>query len=167
MKKLINTVTVIKDGKATITGDVVDAQPHEFRFPVQQSSVGYLNEANMRWPRHLQVSNEAFFVKAFGNGLAIPMDELVKIAGILEPKTTFPPVINKISPDLEVELSSELEPDFQWQVSDAIDKSANWTDIVGETNKNLDKTKVKSGQFVRLIISSEAGSITSNPVLIK
>jgi hypothetical protein len=167
MKKLINTVTVIKDGKATITGDVIEAQPHEFRFPVQQASVGYLNEANMRWPRHLQISNEAFFIKAFGNGLAIPADEMVKIASILEPKTTFPPVVNKISTDLEVDLASELDPDFQWQVSDKVDKDADWKNIEGETKKNLDKSKVKSGQFVRLIISSEAGSVTSNFVLVK
>jgi len=51
MKRLTNIKSTAINGKVTITADV-----EEFRFeqPVQQVTVGYLNPANMSWPRHCQ-----------------------------------------------------------------------------------------------------------------
>ena len=175
MKKLTNVKCTATGNKITICADIVEADAGEFRFPAQRTTVGYLHEANPNWPRHVQVSNEAIFVKSAQNGLAITLDDFVSIATCAEPKTASPPVLVKVQ-DLTAEISSELNPDFQWQVSDnprpIADKPSTpppqpvWTDIKGATVKTLDKAMVKSGQWVRCIISSESGSLTSNPIKI-
>lgn len=167
MKTLTNVVCKVENGKVTITADIADKT---FGLPVNQTTVGYLNPKNIRYPRHCQISNEAYFVKAFGNGFAIMHDDLVRIAAIVEPKTTYPPLFTK-QPDSEnfvVEINSELNPDFQWQVSDEIKLGKeNWTDIVGATDGVLDKSKVEKGKFVRCVAKSEAGTMYSNPVIVK
>jgi hypothetical protein len=154
MKALKNIVTVIKDGKATITADVVE---QEFRFPCQQVTVGYLNPSNIRWPRHIQLSGEAVFVKAYGIGFAIPNEEFVKLASAIEPRTSYSPLFGKMpSPDsLTVDFNSELNPDLQWQQS-ADDKE--WTNIEDATSVTLDRAKVAKGTFVRCVASSAAGA---------
>ncbi len=168
MKKLLNVKSEMKDGKITITADVVECEAGDFRFPMQQVTVGFYNPENIKWPRHIQISQEATFVKAFGNGLAIPHEALVEIASLAEPKTSYPPLFKKkIDENLTAEISSELNPDFQWQVSDSIKPDAQWENIEGQTSITLDKSKVLAGKFVRLVASSDAGSMTSNPFLIK
>jgi len=164
MKRLANIKSTAVNGKVTITADI-----EEFRFeqPVQQVTVGYLNPANMSWPRHCQLSHEAFFVKAFGQGVGIMLDDLVAIASVVEPKTSFPPVVkDKLDDSLTVDIISELNPDLQWEVSDEIGEAQNWKKIEGATTSIFDKTKVKSGQFVRCMASSEAGYVTTNPVMV-
>jgi len=166
MKTLSNVQTTVKDGKVTITADIID---QKFDFPVQQVTIGHFNPANMTWPRHIQLSHEAVFVKAFGNGFAIIQDDLVKIAAKVEPKTSFPPkfAYNPDNKSLTAEVCSEIDPDFSWEVSDSIrPNESKWTLIEGENSITLNKEKVKTGQFVRCIASSEAGSMTSNPVLV-
>lgn len=167
MKKLTNVVSKVVDGKLTVTADVTECAAGDYRFPVQQVSIGYLSDKNHQWPRHIQLSGEATFVKAFGNGMAINHDDLVSIAAVVEPKTSFPPVFKKRIPDYTVEIDTELDPDFQWQVSDSIDTKQSWKDIAGQTTKTLDKSTVPPGKWVRCVASSEAGSMTSNPVIVK
>lgn len=162
MKTLSGVKTTVTGDKITITADIVE---REFRFPVQQVTVGYLNPANIRWPRHIQLSNDACFVKAFGNGFAISTDDLVKIASQVEPKTSFPPLFGLKMPNYTVEISSELHPDLQWEVSDKL--TGEWSKVEGQTSATLDKSKVKTGQFVRCVASSDAGSVTSNPAIVK
>lgn len=164
MKRLSNFKATLNGSKLIIESDVDE---FKFEHPVQQVTVGYLNPENFQWPRHIQLSHEAFFVKAFGNGVGVMLDDLVKIASVVEPKTSFPPKLNKLDSSLKVSVASELNPSFQWQVSDYLDHRANWKDIEGATSIELDKSKVKSGQFVRVIASSDAGSMTSNPAIIE
>ena len=164
MKTLTNSkVTISDDGKtATIVADISDVKFD--MVLMQRVTIGHLNPANMRHPRHVQISNEAVFVKAFGNGFAIPLDDIVAIAAAVEPKTSFAPVFKKSTSDLTVEISSELNPDFQWQAS-ADGKT--WNDIAGQTSKTLDPKTVSTGQLVRCVASSDAGSMASNPIKIK
>jgi len=162
MKKLTNVKVSVVDGKATITGDVVEADKYTFEHPVQQVTVGYLNPKNMAWPRHCQLSHEAFFVKAFGNGVGIMLDDLVAIATILEPKTSYPPTASQLDGSLTVQINSELQPTLQWEASE---DGKDWQPIEGATANVLNKTD-HSGKFVRLVASSEAGSIATNPVLV-
>jgi len=164
MKTLTNSkVTISDDGKtATIVADISDVKFD--MVLMQRVTIGHLNPANMRHPRHVQISNEAVFVKAFGNGFAIPLDDIVAIAAAVEPKTSFAPVFKKSASDLTVEISSELNPDFQWQAS-ADGKT--WNDIACQTSKTLDPQTVSAGQLVRCVASSDAGSMASNPIKIK
>jgi|ERR1700722_9493418 len=177
--------TMSADGKSvTITADIIEKDFPQFM--VQRVTVGHLNPANMAHPRHIQVSGDALYIKSFGNGVALSLDSLVAIAAVIEPKTSFAPVLKKLTADsLTVQISTELNPDFQWQISDdAFPKAkiptprppsgtklvappAVWTDIEGQTTATLDPSKVKKGQWVRCVASSEAGSMTSNPVQIK
>lgn len=165
MKKLINVTSAVTNGKITITADIADTDKGEFRFPVQQTTVGWINPLNMRWPRHVQISGEATFVKANGSGMAILHDDLVAIAALVEPKTSFPPVFKKS--DLTVEVASELNPSYQWQVSDKIDASQSWSNINGQISATLDKSSIKAGQFVRCVASNDSGSMISNPTQVK
>ena len=163
MKRLFNFQSKLENGKITITADIDD---YKFEQPVQQVTVGHFNPDNLNWPRHVQLSHEAFFIKAFGNGVGIMIDDLVDLATLVEPKTSFPPKLDKLDSSLKVSVCSEIEPSYQWQVSDNIDNRAKWTDIDGATTSELDRTKVKVGQFVRVIASSDAGSMTSNPAIV-
>lgn len=164
MKKITNVECEVVDGKLTITGDVIGADKFDFQQPVQQVTVGYLNPANTQWPRHIQLSHEAFFVKAFGNGVGIMLDDLVRIASIIEPKTTFPPKTKgKLDNTLTVNIDSELDPDLQWEASS---DGREWEKIDGEKSNVLDKNKVPVGTLVRLVASSEAGSTATNPVMV-
>lgn len=160
MKTLTNVKIQVKDGKVTLTADIEDKA---FSFPVQQVTVGYLNPENMKWPRHIQLSHEAVFVKAFGNGFAISQDDLVRLAAAVEPKTSYAPVFKKTE-NLTVEISSELDPELQWQVSERIDKLQQWVDIPGEKSASLSRKPELVGKFVRCRASSDAGFTTTIPV---
>lgn len=164
MKILKNIQVSIASGKVTITGDAVEAEKYQFANPVQQVTIGYLNPLNMQWPRHCQLSHEAFFVKAFGNGVGIMLDDLVKIAALIEPKTSFPPKSKgKLDNTLTVEFDSELNPSLQWQQSD---DGLTWENIEGATTNVLDKTKIGIGKVVRCVASSEAGATATNTIMI-
>jgi hypothetical protein len=164
MKTIIDTTVTVKDGIVTMTGKLVDRQ---FGFPTMQQTVPFADANNARWMRHIQISQQATFVKAFGNGFGFPHEVLVKIATACEPKTSYPPVFKKGEDELVAEISSEIEPTLQWEVSDGVKESSVWKPIEGQTSRALDKTKVTKGQFVRLVATSEAGQMISNPVLIK
>ena len=164
MKRLVNVQTSVVDGKVTITGDIDD---FKFESPVQQVTVGYLNAINMAWPRHCQLSHEAFFVKAYNQGFGVLLDELVKIAAVIEPQTTFAPIMrNKLSDSFVLDVASELPVSYQWEVTDVIGEEQNWAKIDGQTAAELDKTKVQSGKFVRCVITNAAGFFTTNSVII-
>jgi len=164
MKRLLNVQTSVANGKVTITADIDDFQ---FEKPVQQVTVGYLNAINIAWPRHCQLSHEAFFVKAYNQGVGILLDELVKIAAIVEPKTTFSPALkSKLSDSFALDVVSEIPLSYQWEVTNIIGESQNWSKIEGQINAELDKTKVQSGQFVRCVITNDAGSVATNAVII-
>jgi len=174
MKSIKNPkVTVSADGKSgSMTFDIVDQQYTPFL--IQRVTVGHLNPLNLRHPRHVQISEEAVFVKAFGNGFAFPLDDIVAVATAIEPKTSFAPVFQKNTNPLVAQVASELNPDFQWEVcgNSPAPNNANypdnkWIKIEGATSSSLDPSKVKSGQWVHCIASSEAGSVTSNPVQVK
>jgi len=169
MKQLTNITVTVSAGKLTLTGDIIDADPNQFRFPARQTTELMLNPNNRNWPRHIQLTHKAIFVKAFGNAFVMTHEDFVKIASAVEPKTTFPPLFrgNAQVGNIGSELCSELKPDLQWQVSDSIGKGANWTNITGQTAGILAQGSAKSGQYVRLVASSEAGSMSSMAVQVK
>jgi len=186
MKTLINEKAIVsKDGKSvTITADIIEKDYPQWM--VQRVTVGHLNPVNIAHPRHVQISGDAVFIKGGGTSVAFSNDGLVAIAAAIEPKTSFAPVIRKLTPEnLTVQIDSELSPDFQWQISDdafpkpkiptprppsgtkLVAPPAVWANIEGQTVATLDPSKVTKGQWVRCVASSEAGSMTSNPVQIK
>lgn len=153
MKTLKNLQTTIKDGKVTITGDLVE---QTFSHPVQQVTVGFAADKDIHWIRHVQLSHEALFVKRIGAGFAINLEELVNnVANIVEPKLSFPPKA-RYANKFQVDITSELEPTVQWQVTEA-DGPEEWRDIPGQTKLLLDSTTVSLGQFVRCKTSNGAG----------
>lgn len=167
MKTLKNVKTTVSNGKVTMTADIVDC-PENFR--VQQQTIIYVNPANIRHPRHIQISHEAVLVKSASGGFVMYHDDLVNLATLIEPKTSYAPVFSALTQgdqDLTVQVGSELTPDLQWQVSDDIGKSAVWSDVTGATGNALEKSKVKSGQFVRCKASSEAGIMFSSVTQVK
>lgn len=172
-------VTVSADGKtATVVFQIVEKQFGN--FPSQRVTIGHLNPSNKKHPRHVQATDEGVFVKNMmnGEGVAIELDDFVQMAAVINPATTFAPRFKKSDAPLTVEISSELDPDFQWQVTDSIEiKSVTaesgltpiqpiWTDIAGQVTKTLDKASVKSGQWIRCKAYSQAGEMFSNPVKI-
>lgn len=167
MKTLSQIQTKVDGDSFTITGKIIEK---EFsHFLVRRVTIGHINPDNRTHVRHLQISDEAIFVKLPNTkfGLAITPDDLVGIATAIEPKTSFCPVFKKSGEPLTVEIASELSPDFQWQVSDEINVNQKWSDISGATAKTLDPSMVKKGQWVRCAAKSDAGSMTSNPAQIK
>jgi len=108
------------------------------------------------------------FVRGFGNGGAIPIDDMVAIFAKVEPKTSYRPLFKRQpkSDSLTVDISSELDPDFQWQTSNEPNKNDSWKNIDGATSKTLDRTNLPKGAFVRCIAHSEAGAMASNPTVL-
>jgi len=166
MKKLTNVQSVVKDGKVTITADITDIQPHEFRFPAEQRTIGHLHPSNPRHPRHIQISGEAVFVKGNGFKFAIANDDLVAIATAVEPRTSYRPWFDSVpSPEkLSVEFSSELTPNIQWKWSDLSDPNGKWSDIAGATGTTLTNSPELKGKWVSCIAWSEAGATSTPPI---
>ncbi len=164
MKKLINTKATVTGGKITICADIVEVDKSEFRFPTQQVTIGFINPANPRWPRHIQLSGDAVFVKSINGAFAITNDDLANIASMVEPKTSFSPFFKKMpSPkELTVDFSSELDPKIQWQQSDKADSDSAWSDIAGATSATL--ANPPAGKYVRCVASSDAGA-TATPAV--
>lgn len=164
MKTLTNIQTVISGTKATITADIVDKV---FGFPVQQVTIGFMPDNNPKFLRHVQISHEALFVKAYGTGFAIPLEDLMtKVAMVIEPKLSFPPVLKKVGA-LTVELVSELQPVLQWQQAPAPNSpEEDWKDIEGANDKSLDSAKTQKGTWVRCKATSESGIAITPPIKI-
>lgn len=164
MKTLKNVKSNLVNGKLTITADVVETTAGEFKFPVQQTTVGWLNPANLRWPRHIQISSEGVFVKSINGAMAIANDDFVAIASLVEPKTSFAPFYKTFPTpqNLTVDFSTELEPKLQWQVSDSPLPTSEWKDIEGEISATLKAPP--TGKYVRCVASSEAGATATPPI---
>lgn len=167
MKTLNNVKSEVKDGKLTLTADIIEKDFSQFL--VRRITIGHVNPDKMSHVRHVQVSDEAIFLKlpATKFGVAIEIEDFVSIATAIEPKTSFAPVFKRQKNPLTIEIGSELKPDFQWQVSDEINSKADWKDIEGQKSATLEPSTVKSGQWVRCIASSEAGAMPSLPIQIK
>ena len=167
MKALSNVQVSVKDGKVTMTADIIEKT---FEFPVQRVTVGWLHPTNPRHPRSIQISQEAFFVKAFGEGFAFEHEDLVALAAAVNPKTAAPPMLTRdIKEDLIADVGSELHPDFQWQYGVIPATKGGgpliWQDIAGQTSKSLPPDAIPQNAYaVRAVIKSDAGSITSNPI---
>lgn len=162
MKRLNNITTQITGTKLTITADIED---HTFEQPVQRVTVNNHNPINMHWPRHCQISHEAYFVKAFGTGFGIMHDDLVKIAYAVEPKITFPPKFrNDITPSLSIEWVSEIPMTIQWQSSP---DGKTWENIAGQESKSLDKTLVEERTFVRCVATNAAGATATDGLMVQ
>jgi hypothetical protein len=158
MKILSNVVTVVKDGKVTITADIADKS---FQWPVQQTTVTHIAAENVRFPRHVQLSHEAVFVKNGPIGFAIEREDLVNIAKEVEPQTSYRPVVSKSDGPFSAKFVSELPLTYKWQNSAA---GKVFVNIEGQTNQTLDLTKVVKGEFVRCVATNAAGSTATAPV---
>ncbi len=163
----------LKNIKATCTGNVVtitaEIEERKFGFPSQQSTVLHLADTDPKWARHVQISNEAFFVKRLGLGVAVPLEEWVtQVANVIEPKLSHPPKLKQGGKPLTVEFSSELEPQLQWQLADKPDAEPDeWQNIEGATKKTLTPNALPKGKYVRCHASSEAGFTFTPPTQIK
>jgi hypothetical protein len=166
MKKITNTKAEVKGNKITITGDIIDVAPGEFKFPAQQVTIGY--ETIGRHRRHVQISSDAVFVKTPDAIAAIPLNELIAISSAIEPKTSPKPWFSKMPTTgaLTVEFSSEIEPSLQWKWSDKPDPSGKWSDIAGATTATLIKTPDLNGKWVACVAFSEAGATSTQPIQI-
>ena len=168
MRKLINTKTVVADGKATITGDVVDAAPADFVYPVQHTTVGYLHPTNPRQPRHVQISSQGVFVKRREHGGMIPLEDLASIMLAIEPKTAGIPFI-RVHPtpqSLIVNATSQIDCTYQWKMSDTPDPKGKWSDIAGQTTVKLERTDALKGKWVSCVVTNGSGAIASKPIQI-
>ena len=168
MKKLVNVKASIEGGKLTVTADIAEAQPHEFQFPAQQQSVGYLHPNHLRHPRHVQISGEAVFVKAQAGSFSFLLDDFVAISGLVEPKTLPPPSFKTLpSPtNLTAELSPDLEAGIQWKWANSANHQDKWTNIEGATTLTLTLTPELKGKWVSCVAENESGAIATPPVLI-
>jgi len=159
MKTLSNIQTTVKNGKVTITADIVEKQ---FTYPVQQVTIGFHAEGNPHWIRHTQISQQAIFFKHLAVGFAIPIEEFNdKVAMVIEPKLSFPPLARRTNNPLMVDFCSELEPVLQWEI--AKEHTGEWKPIKGQTSNVLDPKKLPAGSWVRCVASSDAGSTATPP----
>lgn len=163
MKTLTNLKIKVDGNKATIECDIVDKQ---FLHPSQQTTVGHLADDNLTWARHIQLSQEAVFVKRIGcGGMAIPVEDLVAIAPFVEPRLTWAPKMEEPKGDdlnIRVAFVSELKVKLQWQISD--DGKEGWTDIEGATSDAVSRKDLPAGKFVRCKAESDAGAVVTPPV---
>lgn len=172
MKTLKNLVATLDGTKMTIVADVVDEPFNEWL--VSRVTHGYINPENQDHPRHVQSSNAAVFVRHCNNGFFIRNDDLVKIATLAEPCTSFPPKLKDGSVPPKLEFYSETPIKYQWQVSDnplpmataphTPPPPAVWTDISGQVGDTLDESTVEVGKWVRCVATNMSGSTISQPV---
>ena len=81
-------IEVVGD-KVTITGTVVEK---DFTQRTQQQTVHDIPKSNPDWIRHVQISNQAVFVKRFGQkSFAIDNCNFTKLAESVEPDLLPPP----------------------------------------------------------------------------
>ena len=160
MKTLTNTKTVVEGNKVTITAEIID---YSFGMPCQAVTVGHGSATNIHHPRHVQISNEALFVKRMGNHvikkaeLAWLIDELVDIFINIEPGLTDAPVfMQQPKPDslAAIVVNSELPYTVLWEWSP--DGKTDWT--------TADKAAIPDGAFHRCTATNAAGSTLSNVV---
>ena len=173
MKHLINPVTTIStDGKTvSITASIED-------LPFQENIITRVthphNDVIAEHVRHIQSSNAAVFVRHRGSSVLFPNESLIAIAAAIEPCTSFPPRFCKGE---KLTVHSELPFTLQWQFSDnafpIADKpntpppDAVWADVEGQTKAAIDDSKVKSGQWIRVVATNSAGKTISKPIKVK
>ena len=158
---------VSEDGKSiTITADLTDAEYS--MILAQRVTIGHFNPKNMNHVRHVQISNEAMFVKAYWKGVAFDADALVAIATAIEPKTSFAPVFDKSDDPTKAIVISELPVTLAWET--CTDKSvkinSQWVVISGETSSMV-KATLPKGIWLRCRATNEAGTNCSLPGLTK
>lgn len=170
MKTLKNAqVKLSEDGKSvTIVCDVVWQEVNHLL--TTRVSHGHLNADNMKHPRMIQSSNTAVFLKSRNGNFSIPNDVIAAIAAVVEPKSTFSPVIKTGSTPENLMVISELPVTYQWQISDNPKPEgkypppvALWKDIAGATLKSVDENSIADGKWIRCVISNAAGSIITHP----
>lgn len=160
MKTLRNIQATVKNGKITITADIVE---QEFRQAVQQTTIGFHPKDNLHWIRHAQISQEAFFLKRLGFGVAVPIEEFHdQVALKIEPRLTFAPKQRPSADPLTVNFCSELEPQLQWEVAN--EPNGEWQALKGANSNKLDPKLVPAGYWVRCKASSDAGWTTTPPM---
>jgi len=166
MKTIGDVKITCSQGIITIVGKVVE---REFNPNIEQKTVLYITGENRRWYRHIQISQEATFLKAYGSGIGILHDDLAAIANAIEPKTSYPPVIKSINPTtFTAEIISELDVTFQWESTESLNPDKlKWEPVESQTTDALDKTKVLAGRFVRLSATNQSGTTYSNPIQVK
>jgi hypothetical protein len=99
MKTLRIKDITIKDGNVTITGTVTDEQ---FNSRVQQVTINDFPDDNPKFSRHLQMSNEAIFLKRYGSeSFALPNGEFTKLAQSVE-TTLIPTAVATNPPAAEI-----------------------------------------------------------------
>jgi len=161
MKIITSTKTVVEGNKITITAELSEK---EFQLPVQLTTIGHGVATNIHHPRHVQISNEALFVKRMhsqtkrGAAVAWLIDELVDIFVNIEPGLTDAPVfVQQPKPDLlDATVNSEIPFTLAWEQSDDC-----------KTWLTTDKSIVVPGKFYRAIATNAAGSTISNAVKLK
>jgi len=167
MKTLIDHKITVDSDKITITATIAERPFAGLLTP--RVTHGHMHPENMRHGRHIQSSSEAVFVKSSSGGFSISNDMLVAIAAAANPNTSFAPVLKASEPG-KVNVISESEPSFQWQVSDdAFPKgqypapAAVWNDIAGATSASLDESLVKINQWIRCVVKNATGTAISAP----
>ena len=162
MKTLINPQTTVSaDGKtATIVVQIADVAFNALL--TTRVTHGHINPINRAHPRRIQSSNQSVFLEAPGVKVAIPNETLAAIFSVIEPKTTFAPVLKK-NKDGTVSIISETPVTLQWQVSA---DAKTWSDIAGATSATLADGLVKLGEWKRLTATNASGKFESRPVLI-
>jgi hypothetical protein len=169
MKTLTAAKTVIsEDGKtATVTFDIID-KPYSFLL-AQRVTIGHVNPRNMNHVRHVQISNEAVFVKAWGRGVAFDPDSLVAVSAVLEPTTSFAPLFEKPKTPLTASIVSELPYTVSWEfcTDKRLTTKSQWNIISGETIDSLTADKVPSGNWIRCRAKNAVGETVGLPILLK
>ena len=149
-----------------MTADIVDTLPHEYKFPIQQVTIGHLDNETMRHHTHIQVSGEGLFIKARGNAFVMSHDDLVKVGQLVEPLIAPPPWFKKIptADKLTVEFSDELKPKLQWKWSDSPTHDSKWSNIKDATEATLTKTDALKDKWVSCVASSDSGATATPPI---
>ena len=164
MKTFANKKITVTGNKFTMTADIVEKDYSA--FPVQQQTIVHVAGNNRQHHRHVQISQAGAMVKTPGKNLGFVLEkqDLVDLATAIEPRLSYAPVPSKLGKELTVNISSELTPDLQWQVSS--DNGKTWADIAGQKTNTLDKSSVPAKSLVRLKASSEAGTMISNSTIV-
>lgn len=165
MKIITKCKTIVDGNKITITAELSEK---DFVLPVQLVTIGHGVSTNLHHPRHVQISNEALFVKRMpradlkrkGSAIGWLIDELVDVFVAIDPNLTDAPQFleHPKENDLSVVINSEIEFTEKWEQSD---DGKDWVEF------DKDKNGTIPGKLYRCIATNAAGSTISNPVMLK
>ena len=171
MKTLTDPKISVTGDQITICATIVD-KPFNALL-VTRVSHSYINPDNPRHPRRIQSSNEAVFLEAPGAKVAIPNEFITAVIAVVEPRSSFAPILHHHSKPGDIKVVSELPHTVQWQicddpkpfstVHDTPPPPAVWTDIPGETSEKLDESKVPTGHWVRAVLVNASGTSITIP----